>query len=257
MSSQDLNRSQFGANAANYATSEVHAKGASLQRLVELCDPQPTCDALDIATAAGHTAFAFAPHVQSVVASDLTPEMVELATTRAAEAGHTNVTARVADAEDLPFDDESFDLVTSRIAPHHFPSPPTFVAEVARVLRPGGVFGLVDNVVPEDPDAAAYYNAWEKRRDPSHARALSMDEWRELIEAAGLAVEHQGMLRKQMSFADWVNNMNVPIAERPALLHDLLEGPEAVREFLRPVGSTETDATFVLTEGIFIARLPG
>lgn len=254
MSSQDLNRSQFGTNAANYATSEVHAKGASLQRLVELVEPQPTWDALDIATAAGHTAFAFAPNVATVVASDLTPEMVDLAANRASELGHDNVTTKLADAEDLPFDDDSFDLVTSRIAPHHFPNPPTFVAEVARVLRSGGCFGLVDNVVPDDVDAAAYYNAWEKRRDPSHARALGMAEWRSLLEAEGFTVEHEELLGKQMSFADWVDNMSVPIDVRPGLLRDLLESPPAVRAFLRPDGSTEADATFVLSEGIFVAR---
>jgi len=254
MSSQDVNRTQFGANATNYATSEVHAKGASLQRLVELVQPQAGWDALDIATAAGHTALAFAPHVRSVVASDLTPEMVELAATRATDVGLENVTAQLADAEDLPFDDDSFDLVTSRIAPHHFPNPPTFVAEVARVLRPGGVFGLVDNIVPNDASTAATYNAWEKRRDPSHARALSMGEWRSLIEAAGLTVAHEETLRKQMSFADWVNNMSVPEGDRPGLLRDLLEGNDGLRAFLRPAGTTEADATFVLSEGIIVAH---
>ncbi|NNC78940.1 MAG: class I SAM-dependent methyltransferase [Acidimicrobiales bacterium] len=255
MSSQDVNRTQFGANAANYATSEVHAKGASLARLVELVQPKSDWRALDIATAAGHTAFAFAPHVHSVVASDLTPEMIELAASRTTELDHGNVTTELADAENLPFDDASFDLVTSRIAPHHFPQPSRFVADVARVLRPGGCFGLVDNVVPDDPDAAAYYNAWEKRRDPSHARALGMAEWRSLIAASGFTVEHEEAIGKQMSFADWVNNMSVPADDRPSLLADLLDAPEDVLAFLRPTGSTEQDATFVLTEGIFVAEL--
>ena len=71
---KSLVRSQFGASAAAYATSKVHAKGASLGRLVELVKPQRSWRALDIATGAGHTAAAFAPHVASVVASDITPE---------------------------------------------------------------------------------------------------------------------------------------------------------------------------------------
>ena len=54
---------QFGANAAHYVTSQPHAQGASLARLVELVGPQPDWLLLDVATAAGHTALAFAPHV--------------------------------------------------------------------------------------------------------------------------------------------------------------------------------------------------
>ena len=79
---------QFGATAAHYLTSKPHAKGKSLERLVELVKPQPGWRALDVATGAGHTAYAFAPHVARVWASDITEEMLalvreEIAKTRA------------------------------------------------------------------------------------------------------------------------------------------------------------------------------
>jgi len=77
-------QTQFGANAEKYATSAVHAKGASLARLVELTAPQPDWRVLDVATAAGHTAFAFAPHVEWITAVDITPEMLTVATEEAA-----------------------------------------------------------------------------------------------------------------------------------------------------------------------------
>ena len=73
---KELVQQQFGANAAAYLTSTVHAKGASLARLVELVKPAKTWVGLDVATGAGHTAAAFAPHVTRMVASDLTPEML-------------------------------------------------------------------------------------------------------------------------------------------------------------------------------------
>ena len=72
---KSLVQQQFGAHAAAYSTSTVHAKGASLARLVELVKPQPDWRALDIATGSGHTAAAFAPHVSRVTASDITGEM--------------------------------------------------------------------------------------------------------------------------------------------------------------------------------------
>ncbi len=250
---KDLSRRQFGANAANYATSPVHSKGASLARMVELVAPEPTWHALDIATAAGHTAFAFAPHVATVVATDLTPEMVALATERAAELGHDNVTTEVADAEHLPFDDHTFDVVSCRIAPHHFPNPGEFVAEVARVLKPGGVFVMVDNIVPDDERVAEIYNDWEKRRDPSHSRALSLEEWVEHCGAAALDVRTTERAKKRMGFEFWVNNMSVPDELRPELLHDLLTADDDVKAFLEPEGTTADDASFSLTEGLLVA----
>lgn len=250
---KESNRTQFGANASNYATSPVHAKGASLARMVELVEPQPDWNALDVASAAGHTAFAFAPHVASVVASDLTPEMVALAAERASELGHNNVTAKLADAEALPFDDASFDLVTCRIAPHHFPNPQTFIVEVTRVLRPGGTFAMVDNVVPDNASVAKTYNDWERVRDPSHIEALSMERWESLCRGAAMTIAHAETAPKQMGFQFWVDNMSVPNELRPGLLDDLLNADDEVRAFLTPSGDAIDNAGFVLTEGLIVA----
>src|SRR5262245_50067909 len=189
---KSLVQEQFGAHAAAYVTSTVHAKGASLARLIELVKPERDWQVLDIATGAGHTALAFAPHVASVIASDLTEPMLEEAAKLATAQGAHNVATAVADAEALPFAAQRFDLVTCRIAPHHFPDIPTFVSEVARVLKPGGSFALVDNIEPDAEstpgfvpielrDAALIYNAFERIRDPSHSRCLGMTEWSELI----------------------------------------------------------------------------
>jgi len=254
MSTKDENRRQFGANAANYATSAVHAKGHSLTRLVELIDFDANWHCLDVATAAGHTAFAIAPRVASVVASDLTPQMVELAASRAQELGHENVTFEVADAEDLPFDDATFDLVTCRIAPHHFPAPDQFVREVGRVLTAGGRFCLIDNIVPDDPAVAASYNAWEKLRDPGHVEALSLGAWVRLCETEGLHIQHTETLGKQMNFRAWLDNMSVPKDLRTTLLGQLVDAEPDLRAFLRPTGDTVNTAAFVLTEGIVLAR---
>ena len=134
---KDQVRQQFGANAAAYVSSPTHAQGASLARLVELADPQPAWRVLDVATAAGHTALAFAPRVSAVIGLDLTPEMLPLAARLAAERGAANVAFAVGDVDDLPFGG-AFDLVTCRIAPHHFADIGRFLAEAARALRPGG-----------------------------------------------------------------------------------------------------------------------
>lgn len=244
--------SQFGKNAANYATSTVHAKGASLHRIIEMLEPRAHWLGLDIATAAGHTAFALAEHVSSVVASDVTPEMLAVAANLATERGLDNVTFAEADAHDLGFDDASFDVVTCRIAPHHFSDPAQFINEAARVLRPGGVFGLVDNLAPEDHTDAVWCDDFERRRDHSHLRCLPASEWAALLSAAGLMVTAFETMGKKMLFGPWADNMSVPDDVRAELLADLAGATESVAAWLRPELDID-EPSFVLTEGLFVA----
>src|SRR5688572_29608912 len=122
---------QFGATAQSYVESPRHRSGPDLVRLVELAECRPDDRALDIATGGGHTALALAPHVAHVVASDLTPKMLEAAEAFIREQGVENVSFEQAAAEALPFDDASFDIVTCRIAPHHFADVRAFCREVA------------------------------------------------------------------------------------------------------------------------------
>src|SRR6202521_442783 len=146
-----LVQEQFGATARGYLTSKPHAQGKSLDRLVELTRPHPDWHALDVATGAGHTAYTFAPHVARVWATDITDEMIALVRGEAAKKQLANVRPCHAKAEALPFEDGSFDLVTCRIAPHHFDSIPAFLDDTRRVLNPTGTAALVDNVVPAAP----------------------------------------------------------------------------------------------------------
>lgn len=262
MSKEEVKK-QFGANAANYVDSQVHAKGASLARLIELVQPQPDWQVLDIATGAGHTALTFAPHVAQVVATDITPQMLEKTAVLAQERGFTNVVTETADAEALPYDEHTFDCVTCRIAPHHFPDIPQFVREAARVLKPGGMLAVVDNIVPgsrlrgkkaqRQRDAGDYVNAFEKLRDPSHGRCLSQDEWVAVFQQAGLTLVAQEAARKEMAFDWWAARMNVSDADKVRLKAMLLQAPEPVAAFLTPQ-TTGDRINFYLTEAIFIGK---
>ncbi len=241
---------QFGAHARTYITSRPHAKGASLQRLVELVEPQPDWQALDIATAAGHTAFAFAPHVAHVLATDITPEMLTVAREQVAARGVDNVTVEHADAESLPYADGRFDLLTCRIAPHHFPDISAFLRESVRVLRAGGILAVVDNVVPEG-EAGDFVNAFEKLRDPSHGRCLSVEEWLEGYAQVGLQLTQHEILEKQMVFEDWAARHDKVMQSYLRVL--LWHGPPETHEFLHP--QREDGRTrFHLREGLFIGR---
>ncbi len=243
-------RREFGANAAAYVTSAPHATGASLERLLSLVKPQPAWRVLDVATGAGHTAFTFAPHVQQVWATDITPEMLEQVRRQAQQRQVTNVIIELADAEQLPYADAMFDLVTCRIAPHHFDAPERFVQEATRVLAPGGVLAVVDNIVPPGV-AGAYVNAFEKLRDPSHVRCLSMEEWRELFVQGGFVVEHAEAIAKRIDFGDWAARHDVTM--RGYLLALLRESHGESAAFLDPQ-LEEQPITFQLWEAILIGR---
>ncbi len=249
------NREQFGAHADYYATSQVHAQGASLARLVELTQPRKDWVVLDVSTGAGHTALTFAPLVARVVAVDLTPEMLDAAKRLAAERGIANVEFRPADAQALPFGDNTFDLVTNRIALHHYPDARLAVQEMVRVCKPGGLIALDDNVVPPDKQLAGYINHFEKLRDPSHNWAYPTVRLQAYFEDAKLKVEHTETLKKEMAFEPWANRMGITEETRSKLKKLLLEAPEGVRGWLTP--RIEDDRLFfTLHEAIIIGRKP-
>ena len=143
---------------------------------------------LDIAVAAGHTAFAPAEHVSSVIANNVTAEMLAVAQKPASDRGINNESYAEADAHTLGFDGASFDVVACRIATPHFSDPAQCVPEPARLLRPSGVSGLVDNLAPEDPAAVIWRDDFERRRDLGHRRCLPTSEWSTLIKDPGLTI---------------------------------------------------------------------
>ncbi|HXF59326.1 MAG TPA: class I SAM-dependent methyltransferase [Candidatus Saccharimonadales bacterium] len=250
----DLVKRQFGLNAERYVQSYDHSKGESLDRMVEVVDPRPEWRALDIATGGGHTALAFASRVREVVATDITHQMLDAAERFIRAKGVTNVSFREADACDLPFKEREFDLVTCRVAPHHFPDCAQFVREMARVLRPGGVVAMIDNVVPEDHATAEYINAFEKYRDPSHVRALTASEWLRDFADPGLTVQTTEIFRKARDFDAWAGLQTVSDEVRAELRRRLEQAPPDAAEALGP----ETRAGklyFYLTEILVVARL--
>ena len=115
--------------------------------LVEACQIRPGDRVLDVAAGTGNAAIPAAEAGASVVASDLTPELLETGR-REAERRGTTLEWREADAEDLPFADNEFDTVMSCLGVMFAPFHQATADELTRVCRPGGTIGLI-NWTPE------------------------------------------------------------------------------------------------------------
>lgn len=235
---------RFSRYAAEYVTSETHAKGDDLERILAVAAPQSHWLAIDIATGGGHTALKLAPHVRQMIAADLALPMLRGARDFIDSKGSANVSYCNCDAEAFPFPDDTFDLVTCRIAPHHFPHAERFVIEAARILKRGGVFVMQDQVLPDDRRAAHYLEAFERLRDPSHHRSFDEYQWRGMFLDADLTIEHVEILRKNANLVKWANMQACTpevIDHLQILLH---QAPPAVAEHIHPACLGTPDATF-------------
>lgn len=235
---------RFSQFAANYVNSPTHSAGYDLDRLLEIAAPQPDWLALDVATGGGHTALKLAPHVHTVVASDFALPMLAEAQTFIRAQGVSNVIYSHADAESLPFADNTFDLVTCRVAPHHFPDAFKFVQESARVLKSGGRLIVQDHLLPDDKFAAEYIEALETLRDPSHHRAFNEAEWRGMFLDADLVIDHVERLARPTKMIPWAERQGCTpeVIERLHVL--MIQAPDAVKQWMNIVCAGTDDASF-------------
>lgn len=168
--------------AEAYRQSPGHREGADLDLLVEWCEPGPGVKALDVATGGGHVAKRLREAGCQVVTLDPSPGM------------QADV---LAPAEHIPFDDGAFDVVVTRIAPHHFEDISAAVAELERVSN-----RLV--VVEDTLYSSERHEQAEKLRDPMHVRNYTEDEWRDFLSEAGLEVEQVEWFEKEHPLEDWL-----------------------------------------------------
>lgn len=237
-------RARFSQYAQGYVTSETHSGGSDLDRLAVFADPQPDWTAVDIATGGGHTALKLAPHVRRMIATDYAPVMLMTARDAISAKAVSNVDYVPADAENLPFADSSVELVVCRVAAHHFPDIFKFVQESARILKPGGKLVIQDHVLPDDAKDAAYIEAFERLRDPSHYQALSEYEWRGVFLDAGLTVDQVELLLRRAKMLGWAERQGCTpeVIERLHIL--MVQAPAGVVEWMQIECAGTDDAAF-------------
>jgi len=145
MASPSNSSPQWGASYRLIASEKWKAKSAAMGRavteaLVEYARPEAGMKVLDLASGTGEPAISLAAGVGSeghVTALDLSSELLQIASERAQQRGLANFSTQQADAHQLPFPDQSFDLVTSRFGIMFFQDCEKALREVHRVLKPG------------------------------------------------------------------------------------------------------------------------
>jgi ubiquinone/menaquinone biosynthesis C-methylase UbiE len=246
--------SQFANTAEAYAQSKGHANPQELAWLVELVGPSPTDVLLDVATGPGHVALAFAPKVARVVALDPTSTMLDYVRAEAARRGLENVTTVEGRAETTGLDDNSFDLLTTRLGAHHFLNIVGAIQEFHRVLRPGGRILVYDTTVPEDDSLDEQINHIEIRRDPSHIRNYRASEWRAMLEAAGFELTYEDVAwfgnGHEMDVESWMDRIRTPAENRPLVRAAFRDASPALQTALRIVDGER----FQLPRVVIVAR---
>ena len=222
--------------------------------MVEFAAPKGDERALDIGAGAGHTALALAPHVGSVVVTDPVDGMLRAARRVFEQAGVHNAEFVRATAEHLPFPSASFEIVTSRLAAHHFDDVALAMREIARVLRPGGVFIFIDTMAPLDEEAARFQDALERLRDSTHRRLYLQGQWIAFAEDAGFRIERAEVVRKAHPFEPWLQRGGEDSNTMQQVREQFLRAPQAAVDALEITTANGEVTSFTDSKLVFSAR---
>lgn len=241
----------FGPQAGVYASSPVHVEDPSLDAMREMAARTSVAAAsgpafgwaMDLGTGAGFTAFAMAEFSRRVLAVDPTLGMLQQARRIAEERHLSNVALSRNVAEALPVAPGAVDLVTTRMAAHHFLDFEAMLDEVCQVLKPGGVLLMADSVAPEDDDVARWMNDIELRRDYSHIENRKGTHIESLMENRGLIVSERQSTRIGLRFNDWAARTATSEVETISLRKDFLSASTPVREAFQitPINGDDAD----------------
>ena len=213
---------QFRRQAEAYSAMPVVTDPEFLSYIVSISGVSKGDSVIDVASGPGFVAIAFAPHCGRVIGIDATDRFVARATGEAERRRLDNVAFMLGDAEQMAFPDHAFDVAVCRFAFHHFPRPTVVLAEMRRLVRPGGTIVLVDMVAAEDPVKANYHNDLERLCDPSHARALPASEFERMFARQGLDLTYKQTVKSTYSLEDWIAH-GAPTPDRAARILEMME----------------------------------
>jgi SAM-dependent methyltransferase len=224
-------RDEFTHQTETFARSPAMTSATALGTIVDLVPEDPEARWLEVACGPAAVGRTLSRRVGSVHGVDMTPAMIEKAREEAGRQGLANADFSLGDATALEFGDASFDGALTRFSLHHIPVPGRVVAEMARVVRPGGWVILSDHLTDEDGDAAAWHEEIERLRDPSHWACLTARRIRALGEAAGLELDQEQIIPFELDFEGWRERSSGGPGAAPLIDRLLAEAPASAESF--------------------------
>jgi ubiquinone/menaquinone biosynthesis C-methylase UbiE len=255
-------RKRFTETAETFRAYSVRERGAEANHVAECVTAGlPDTSALlavDVACGPGTLTFPLAARVGRVIGIDITPAMIETARREAARKGLQNIEFILGDASSLPLADASADIVTCGNSVHHIPEPARVLAEMVRILRPGGRLAILDLILIDCPNPAAN-NAIERVRDPSHTTKLTAAQFRALYQAAGLRVLTEEVSERRYDFDEWMRTAgrlpgDPSYAEARRMMEDTI--PDDAAGFHPSYSATTGALEFVTTILLLVGEKP-
>ena len=216
---------RFDLSADLYDVSPEHIFTDDVEIAIKYSSPSKNDVYLDIASGTGHAFFKFLPYVGKAIAADISISML-----RRLKLKYKKAFAVVSDAEALSFKDNTFTLVSCRIAPHHFENINNFFCEVKRALKNGGVFILIDNAVSDNEELRQFIESAERLRDPTHIRTYTFSEWEEMI-SRFFKIKFKKTIRKVHPFEEWVSRAHLSGSEAQKLRELFLNASSKIKSY--------------------------
>jgi ubiquinone/menaquinone biosynthesis C-methylase UbiE len=235
-------QNQFGPRATAYVESAVHSQGEDLIALEKIVRDIAPNHALDLGCGGGHVAYTMATYARQVTASDLSADMLSAVGATARTRGLDNIETVEASAQDLPFNDGTFDFLGCRYSAHHWFDIEQGLREARRVLRKGSTAVFIDVYSPGRPLLDTHLQAIELLRDTSHVRNYTAAEWVNMLAHAGFTVSATKTRQVRMHFETWIARMATPPVYEKAIRALQEAAPAEVREHF----AIESDGSFML-----------
>lgn len=246
----ELNQQQYDDKAQNYLNSSIHATGQEFNKITNILQTKQIKSVLDLGCGGGHVSYHISPHVDQVVAYDLSHSMIEIVEKTAKSRNINNINIQQGRAEQLPFDNQKFDLVITRYSAHHWQDIHAAVKEVYRVLKDQGIFIIIDTIGSEHPILNTFLQTIEMIRDPSHACNYSISEWINILEKNHFHIEQVQKQNLNIVFSSWIERMNTLDNHAQTIRNLQNQVSQQVREYfdIQPDGSFRSDVGFMVVQ---------
>lgn len=207
MNHDDTVKQSFKKQAEKFAAYHM-SKVEYTDYLIQKTGADGTEHALEVAAGTCICGRALAPFIKDIICLDLTEEMLAQGKKAAEESGIENIYFETGNAEELPYEAETFDLVITRLSLHHFVHPEKPFREMQRVLKKGGKLIVWDMEATEEP-LREIDDQIEKMRDPSHTRILNRSEFEKLFQKDfTLQCEESTLIPVKLT--DWMQLTDTP-----------------------------------------------